>query len=376
MAESLLDHQRTHTCNELTISDVGKDVVLMGWVQSLRDHGGRRFVDLRDRFGITQIVFKPETDEQIHTLAHQLRSEWCIGIRGIVEDRKINGGAYNDRLATGTIEVDVKDLEIFAKSEALPFMIENNIETHEDKRLMHRVLDLRRPSLQHNFILRHKIVQTIRRYFDHNKFLELETPILVKYTPGGARNFLVPSRYMPGNFFALAESPQLFKQMFMMAGFDRYFQIVKCFRDEDLRGDRQPEFTQIDVEMSFATEEMVYALTEGLIKAIFNEALGLVLETPFRRMSHEEAMRRYGSDKPDIRFGMEHHDLTELLHRQDGANVPLFKETLESKGIIKALVVEARHSLSRAELEKLEEVVKSMGGMGLGRAKVGDNKTS
>lgn len=376
MARSLLEQQRTHTCNELRATDVGGETILMGWVQSLRDHGGRRFVDLRDRYGITQIVFKPETSEAIHTTAHQLRSEWCIGIRGVVEDRKANGGAYNERLPTGTIEVDVKELEVYSKSEPPPFLIEDRIDTHEDKRLGHRVLDLRRPALQQNFILRHKIMQTTRRYFDQNKFLELETPVLVKYTPGGARNFLVPSRYTPGSFFALAESPQLFKQMFMMAGLDRYFQIVKCFRDEDLRGDRQPEFTQIDVEMSFATEEMVYGITEGLIKAIFKETLGLELTTPFLRMTHDEAMRRYGSDKPDTRFGLEHVDLTEVLHQLDGAGVPLFKDTIESKGMIKAMVLESHHALSRAELDKLEEVVKSLGGKGLGRAKVADNGTN
>ncbi len=376
MAQSLLDQQRTHTCNDLRLHDVNKEVVLMGWVQSLRDHGGRRFVDLRDRYGITQIVFKPETSSELHTAAHMIRSEWCIGIRGVVEDRKENGGAYNERLATGTIEVDVKDLEVYSKSEAPPFLIEDRIDTHEDKRLTHRVLDLRRPALQQNFILRHKIMQTTRRYFDANKFLELETPVLVKYTPGGARNFLVPSRYTPGSFFALAESPQLFKQMFMMAGLDRYFQIVKCFRDEDLRGDRQPEFTQIDVEMSFATEEMVFAITEGLIKAVFKEAAGIDLATPFVRMTHDEAMARYGSDKPDTRFGLEHVDITALVHEHGGAGVPLFKDTIESKGMIKAMVVDARHVMSRAELDKLEEVVRSLGGKGLGRAKVSDGGTA
>lgn len=373
MAPSLLDRQRTHTCSELRSEDVNNEVVLMGWVQSLRDHGGRRFVDLRDRYGITQVVFKPETDEALHMLAHQLRSEWCIGIRGLVEDRKSNGGAYNDRLATGTIEVDVKEMEVYSKSDVPPFLIEDHIDTHEDKRLTHRVLDLRRPAVQQNFIMRHQIMQATRRYFDANQFLEIETPVLVKYTPGGARNFLVPSRYTPGSFFALAESPQLFKQMFMMAGLDRYFQIVKCFRDEDLRGDRQPEFTQIDVEMSFATEEMVFAITEGLIKAIFKAAIGLDLTTPFVRMTHDEAMRRYGSDKPDTRFGMEHVDLTAVLHELGGAGVPLFKDAIESKGMIKAMVIEARHAMSRADLDKLEEVVKQLGGKGLGRAKVSDN---
>lgn len=370
MPQSLLEQQRTHTCSDLRKEHLGQHVILMGWVQSLRDHGGRRFVDLRDRYGITQIVFKPESSESIHKLAHQLRSEWCIGIKGIVEDRVANGGAYNDRLATGAIEVDVQEIEVYAKSDVPPFLIEDSIETHEDKRLAHRVLDLRRPSMQKNFILRHKVVQAARRYFDHMNFLELETPMLVKYTPGGARNFLVPSRYAPGSFFALAESPQLFKQMFMMAGLDRYFQIVKCFRDEDLRGDRQPEFTQIDVEMSFATEEMIYAMTEGLIKSVFKAALGIDLKIPFVRMTYEEAMRRYGSDKPDTRFGMEHMDLTDLLHQHKGAGVPLFIDTLEKKGMIKAMVIKAEHALSRADLDKLEEVVKSLGGQGLGRAKI------
>lgn len=376
MSANLLKKQRTHTCGDLKGENVNNEVILMGWVQSLRDHGGRRFVDLRDRYGITQIVFKPETDSELHNLAHQLRSEWCIGIRGVVEDRVMNGGAYNDRLGTGRIEVDVKEMEVFSKSDVPPFLIEDKIDTHEDKRLSHRVLDLRRPSVQHNFIMRHKIMQATRKYFDENQFLELETPVLVKYTPGGARNFLVPSRYAPGSFFALAESPQLFKQMFMMAGLDRYFQIVKCFRDEDLRGDRQPEFTQIDVEMSFATEEMIFSMTEGLMKKIFKETLDLDLKTPFTRMSYDEAMRRYGSDKPDIRFAMEHVDLTDLIKSLDGAGVPLFKDTVDSNGMIKAMVIEASHNLSRADLDRLEEVVKQLGGKGLGRAKVSEAGTA
>lgn len=369
----LLEKKRTHTCDELRKANVGGEVILMGWVQSLRDHGGRRFVDLRDRYGITQIVFKPETDSKLHELAHSLRSEWCIGIAGIVEDRIANGGAYNDRLNSGTIEVDVKNLEIYSKSEAPPFLIEDSIDTSEDKRLAHRVMDLRRRSLQRNFIMRHKIAQATRRYFDANNFLEIETPVLVKYTPGGARNFLVPSRYTPGSFFALAESPQLFKQMFMMAGLDRYFQIVKCFRDEDLRGDRQPEFTQIDVEMSFATESMVQTIAEGLMKSIFKEAIGLDIKTPFQHMTYDEAMARYGCDKPDVRFGMEHVDLTSILRDLKGANVPFFTEVLEKKGMVKAMVVPEKHALSRADLDKLEEQVKQLGGLGLGRAKVSEN---
>ncbi len=375
MSTSLLDIQRTHTCNELNKQHIGQEIILMGFVQSLRDHGGRRFVDLRDRYGLTQIVFKPETSESLHILAHALRDEWCIGIKGIVQDRQSNGGSYNDRLSTGEIEVDVKELEIFSKSDALPFLIQDTIDTSEDKRLMNRVLDLRRPSLQKNFILRHKVMQAVRNYFSANNFLEIETPSLVKYTPGGARNFLVPSRYFAGSFYALAESPQLFKQMFMMAGFDRYFQIAKCFRDEDLRGDRQPEFTQIDVEMSFATEEMVFKVAEGMLKAVFKAALDIDLSLPFKRMSYDEAMLKYGCDKPDTRFDLRHYDLTSLLKELDGANVPFFKETLAKNGMIKAMKVDAQYALSRAELDKLEELVKQMGSLGLARAKVSENTT-
>ncbi len=373
MSLSLLEERRTHTCDDLRIADLAKEVILMGWVQSLRDHGGRRFIDLRDRYGITQIVFKPETNSILHEQAHLLRPEWCIGIKGIVEDRTKNGGAPNERLSTGAIEVDVKELIIFSKSDTAPFLIEDNIDTSEDKRLAHRVLDLRRRSLQQNFILRHKVTQSIRRYFDTNNFLEIETPTLVKYTPGGARNFLVPSRHIPGSFFALAESPQLFKQMFMMSGFDRYFQIARCYRDEDLRGDRQPEFTQVDVEMSFATESMVMDIAEGLIKTIFKQVLGLGLEEKFKRLTYNEAMDRYGSDKPDTRFGLEHLDLTNKIKSLNGAGVPLFISTLENGGIIKAMLIDSKYELSRTELDKLESLVKEMGGFGLGRAKVSDN---
>jgi aspartyl-tRNA synthetase len=348
----------------------------MGWVQSVRDHGGRRFIDLRDRYGITQIVFKPETNAQLHRSAHELRPEWCIGVIGMVEDRGANGGAPNPRLATGEVEIDVKELTIFSRSEVPPFAIEDQIDTGEEKRLMHRTLDLRRKSMQDNFLLRHKIAQSVRRYFDENSFLEIETPVLVKYTPGGARNFLVPSRHVPKSFFALAESPQLFKQMFMMSGFDRYFQIVKCFRDEDLRGDRQPEFTQIDVEMSFVDEAQIQRMMEGLMTRLFKEALGVELKAPFLRMTYDEAMARYGCDKPDTRFGLEHTDLTSLLAEIKGGGVPLFEQTLDKKGMIKAMVVPKQHELSRMELDKLEDIVKQLGGFGLGRARVAENGTA
>lgn len=376
MKQFLQKHRRSHTCNELSAANIGEQVVLCGWVQSMRDHGGRRFIDLRDRYGVTQIVFKPETDVAFHSQAHELRPEWCIGIVGLVEDRVVNGGAPNERLLTGHIEVDVKELHVFSHSEVPPFEIQDNIDTNEEKRLTHRTLDLRRPEMQKNFILRHRISQLVRNFFDANNFLEIETPAMVKYTPGGARNFLVPSRMHPGSFFALAESPQLFKQMFMMAGFDRYFQIVKCFRDEDLRGDRQPEFTQIDLEMSFITEEVIQGLIQKLIVQVFSETLGVQLKEPFDRMTYAEVMDKYGSDKPDRRFGLELINLTTVINENKGAGISLFEATLKDGGIIKAIKLDAKHALSRTEIDKLEEVVKQLGGGGLGRAKVsGDTWT-
>ena len=372
MSAFLKEHQRTHNNNQLNLESLGQEVILVGWVNSLRDHGGRRFVDLRDRWGLTQIVFKPETDAELHRKAHELRNEWCIGIRGVVEDRVKNGGSPNPKLHTGEIEVNVLEIEVFNAADVPPFQVEDDIETGEEKRLEYRTIDLRRPALQKNFILRHRVAQATRRYFDEHDFLEIETPMLVKYTPGGARNFLVPSRLNAGKFYALAESPQLYKQMFMMAGFDRYFQIVKCFRDEDLRGDRQPEFTQIDVELSFATEDTVQTLIEGLVARIFSDALGVEIPTPLLRMTYDEAMRRFGSDKPDLRFGLEHHDITDVVKAHQGGGVPLFEKTLENNGIVKAMVVPAKHSLSRTDVDKLEDVVKQLGGAGLGRAKVAE----
>ncbi len=373
---SLLARQRTHTANDLTLKNLGDEVVLMGWVQSNRDHHGRIFVDLRDRFGLTQLVFKPETSEALRDQAEKLGREFCIGIRGVVEDRVKNGGSPNPRLKTGEIEVSVLQMELFNSSVTPPFMIEDDIDTNEEKRLQYRTLDLRRPKLQKNLALRHRVMQATRAHFDAHQFLEMETPILVKYTPGGARNFLVPSRLNPGAFYALAESPQLYKQMFMMAGMDRYFQIVKCFRDEDLRGDRQPEFTQIDVEMSWATESVVQTNIEGLMQRIFTETIGVELKAPFQRMTYDEAMGRYGSDKPDLRFGLEHVNLTEALKALDGGGVALFKAALDAGGIIKAMVVPAKHELSRTEVDRLEDEVKKLGGRGLARARVGEDGKS
>ncbi|MBI5495891.1 MAG: aspartate--tRNA ligase [Deltaproteobacteria bacterium] len=364
-------HPRTHHNNELTRADVGRVVSLTGWVHSFRDHGGRRWVDLRDRNGLTQLVFKPEVDSALHESAHELRGEWVIGITGKVLDRTESGGSPNPKLKTGEIEVEVSAMEIFNRALTPPFLIEDDIDTAEEKRLKYRYLDLRRPQLQKNFLLRSRVNGVTRSYLERNGFLELETPYMVKYTPGGARNFLVPSRLNPGNFYALAESPQLYKQLFMVSGFDRYFQIVKCFRDEDLRGDRQPEFTQIDIELSFPTEKLVRTLIEGLIKEVFKAALDVDLPVPLPVMPYDEAMGRYGSDKPDTRFGLELTDLTEVCRKHDGGGVPLFKSTLGTKGhIIKALRIPAAHAPSRTELDKLEGDAKALGAAGLGRAKV------
>jgi aspartyl-tRNA synthetase len=254
--------KRTHTCGQLTANDLGKEVVLYGWVHNRRDHGGAVFIDLRDREGVTQVVFEEDVRPEVHALAGQLRLEWVVGIRGKVVSR---GGNVNPRLKTGEIEVHATDLEIFNRSEPTPFQIEDKVETAEEKRLQYRYLDLRRAPLQRTLMTRARVNHLTRNYFTDNRFLELETPFMVKYTPGGARNFLVPSRLNPGKFYALAESPQLFKQLYMIAGFDRYFQIVRCFRDEDLRLDRQPEFTQIDVEMSFVEQNDIFDVIEGLV---------------------------------------------------------------------------------------------------------------
>ena len=366
----LESHPRTHHNNQLTRADLDKTVVLYGWVHSLRDHGGRRWADLRDRRGLTQLVFKPEVHPTVHQTAHTLGREFCIGVVGKVLDRTASGGSPNPKLATGEVEVEVHQLEVFNGAETPPFLIEDNLDTAEEKRLKYRYLDLRRPALQKNFLMRHKVAQATRSYLDQHDFLELETPFMVKYTPGGARNFLVPSRLNPGQFYALAESPQLYKQLFMVSGFDRYFQITKCFRDEDLRGDRQPEFTQIDLEVSYATEGVIREIIEGLVKNIFKAALGRDLTTPFTVMPYDEAMRRFGSDKPDTRFGLELVDLTQLCTTHDGGGVPLFKSALDQKGIVKTLRIPAAHAPSRTELDKLEQEARGMGAGGLGRAKV------
>lgn len=360
------DRKRTHLCGTLRAEHIGQEVVLMGWVQSYRDLGGAVFIDLRDRTGLAQVVFE-QSNVVAHAIGDKLRSEWVVGIIGKVRSRGTNA---NTRMPTGEIEVVVDFVHVFNKSETPPFLVEDDVDTAEEKRLRYRFLDLRRPAIQRNLLMRSKMNQVTRRTLDELGFLELETPYMVKYTPGGARNFLVPSRLNPGQFYALAESPQLYKQLFMMAGYDRYFQIVKCFRDEDLRQDRQPEFTQIDLEMSFASMDDVQAVMEQVIGRMFREVLGVELPASFPRMTYDEAMRRYGSDKPDLRFGLEHTLLTDLVKAHDGGGVPLFKDALDQGGIVKAMRVPAEHKLSRTEIDKLEPEAKGVGAKGLGRAKV------
>ncbi len=391
MARFIDELKRTHYCNALRAADERREVVLFGWVASYRDHGGCVFVDLRDREGITQIVFDPdlsghgEAPRQAHEIARALRSEWVIGVRGVVVSR---GANTNPRLPTGEIEVHAVEVTVFNKSETPPFEIADDLDTGEEKRLQYRYLDLRRAPFQRTLRVRHRINQVVRRYFDEQGFLELETPILVKYTPGGARNFLVPARTAAGKFYALAESPQLFKQLYMVAGFDRYFQIVKCFRDEALRLDRQPEFTQIDVEMSFVNQDDVFGVMEGMIVKVWKEVLGVDLTTlypdgRFPRMPFEEAMGTYGNDKPDLRFGLPHAELTDLVVDHGGGGVPFWKPIAEKFAsgayrrdlpaeIVKVLRVPAElaSQLSRTEVDKLEDFVKGMGAKGLARAKV------
>ncbi len=363
---------RTHRAGELRAAHIGSNVVLMGWVATRRDHGGRVFIDLRDRSGISQVVFGPDVDAAAHQLAGELRGEFCVAVRGRVISRGENA---NNKLPTGELEVEALQLHIFSRSETPPFEITDDCDAGEQVRLKYRYLDLRRPALQKNFILRSNLYRATREHFHGEGFLEIETPFMVKYTPGGARNFLVPSRLNPGHFYALAESPQIFKQLFMVAGMDRYFQIVRCFRDEDLRLDRQPEFTQIDVEMSFVNEEQIFVTMEGLICRIWKELLGVDLPRPFHRIPYDEAMGKYGVDKPDLRFDLQLTDVTAVLKEHDGGGVPLFKGALDANGIVKALRVPAKEaaSLSRTEADKLEEFVKGFGARGLARAKVGDN---
>jgi aspartyl-tRNA synthetase len=364
MASFLEKYRRSHTCGALRASDVDARVILTGWVANYRDHGGLVFIDLRDREGVTQVVFDPGLSENAHRLAGELRSEHCIGIVGKVVSR---GGNKNDNLATGAIEVWADELEIFSKAETPPFPVEDKLDTNEALRLKYRYLDLRRPKLQKNLIARSQITTTVRSYLASNRFLEIETPFMVKYTPGGARNFLVPSRLNPGSFYALAESPQIFKQLLMVAGYDRYFQIVRCFRDEDLRLDRQPEFTQIDIEMSFIDEVQLQTTIEGMIAALWKDVLGLEVTLPMRRMTYAEAMEKYGVDKPDLRLDLVLCDVTAPC-KTSGFRV--FEGVVNGGGIVKCLRVPDGEKLSRSALDGLTDFAKQFGIKGVAFARV------
>lgn len=359
MAETLQGLRRTHYAGTLRASHIGEEVVLCGWVQRQRDLGQLIFVDLRDRSGIAQLAFDSDTPREVFEKAFSVRSEYVLAAKGVVRERS----SKNPELPTGNIEIAVTELRILNKAETPPFDIVENSQTSELLRLKYRYLDLRRPDLQRNLMLRHKIAKTARDYFDENGFLEIETPMLIRSTPEGARDFLVPSRVHPGEFYALPQSPQLYKQLCMVAGLDRYVQLARCFRDEDQRASRQPEFTQIDVEMSFVDVEDVLAMGEGLMKRLFSEVLGAEITLPLPRLTYTEAMNRYGSDKPDTRFGMELQDVSETVR---GCGFGVFSGAVEAGGMVGAIVAEGGASvLSRKEMDKLTEMVRGIGAKGL-----------
>lgn len=358
--------QRTEYCGLVGPAYVGKPVVLMGWVHRRRDHGGLIFVDLRDREGVVQTVFNPELHPQAHEVARRMRSEFVVAISGTVQTRP--PGTENAALATGAIEVVVEEAHILNEAKPPVFPIEEQTDVAEEIRLTYRYLDLRRPSMLRNLRLRHKASQAIRDYLDRHGFVEVETPVLTRSTPEGARDYLVPSRLNPGEFYALPQSPQLFKQLLMVAGIDRYYQIVRCFRDEDLRADRQPEFTQIDLEMSFVDREDVLSVTEGLVAALFEAAGRPSISRPFPRLTYREAIDRFGLDAPDTRFGMELADLTELLR---GAEAKAFAEPIAQGGVVKGMNAKGCGSFSRAQIDALVDAAKSFGAKGLAWFKVG-----
>ena len=364
MSQFISKDKRTHYCGSLSESDDGKEVVLMGWVHRRRDHGGVIFVDLRDREGIVQIVFNPEAGESVHGEAHKIRSEYVLAVKGKV--RKRPEGMSNPELKTGQVEVLISDLEILNDSKTPPFSFDDE-DISENIRLKYRYLDLRRPAIQKNLFLRSRLAAATRRYFEENGFIEVETPFLTKSTPEGARDYLVPSRINKGTFYALPQSPQIFKQLLMVSGFDRYYQIVKCFRDEDLRADRQPEFTQIDVEMSFVTEEDIMQMMEGLMAAIFKACLGKELVLPLPRLTYADAISRYGKDNPDVRFGMEIRDITDIVRN---SGFKLFAEVAAQGGVIKAINANQASGLSRKDLDGLADFVAIYGAKGLAWAKV------
>jgi aspartyl-tRNA synthetase len=353
---------RTHTCGELRLNDKGTDVILCGWIQKTRDHGGMTFIDIRDRYGLTQLVFNMETNSVLCETARKLGREFVIQVKGMVEERSNK----NPKMPTGEIEINATELNILSRSELPPFTIEDNTDGGEELRMKYRYLDLRRSPVRNNIILRHKVAQEVRKYMDAQGFIEIETPVLIKSTPEGARDFVVPSRLQPGTFYALPQSPQTFKQLLMVAGFDKYFQIVKCFRDEDLRADRQPEFSQIDCEMSFVEQNDILVTFEGLAKYLFHELKNVEFREPFPRLNYEDAINFYGSDKPDLRFEMKIRDFTKVVK---GQNFLVF----DSAEYIGAICAEGCSEFSRKQLDELTEFVKKpqIGAKGLVYVKYG-----
>ncbi|MDH3329254.1 MAG: aspartate--tRNA ligase [Desulfobulbaceae bacterium] len=367
--DSLGTLRRTHTCNELRSDNLNQEVILMGWVLRRRDHGGVIFIDLRDRWGITQVVFNPEFNSTVHAKAHQIRSEWVLAVRGIVHSRPAD--MENTKLATGAIEVLVNELRILNSSETPPFPLDEDTEISDNLRLQYRYLDLRRPEMAKNLIMRHKAVQATRNYLDQNNFLEIETPMLTRSTPEGARDYLVPSRVNQGKFYALPQSPQLFKQLLMIAGMDRYYQVVRCFRDEDLRADRQPEFTQIDMEFSFVEEDDIIRVTEGMIEVIFKAVSGIDVKPPFKHMTYGEAMQRFGTDRPDTRFDLELVDLTDTLR---GCGFKVFSSTIDGGGAVKAINAKGCATFSRKDLDDLTEYACRFGARGMAWIKIKEDE--
>ena len=359
--------KRTHTCGELRSEHIGQKVILMGWVSKRRDHGGLIFIDLRDRYGITQIVFDPQRGERVLDLAKQLRAEFVIAIRGDVVQRP--QGMNNPKIATGETEVEAAELTILNRSETPPFEISDRLDVAEETRLRYRYLDLRRPEMQKNLMIRHKVYQITRKFFDSQGFIEIETPFLMKSTPEGARDYLIPSRNHKGKFYALPQSPQIYKQLLMIAGMDKYFQIVKCFRDEDLRADRQPEFTQIDVEMSFVDQEDIFNVIEQFMKTVFGELFHKNIPTPFPRVSYDEAIAHYGTDRPDLRFGMEIKDVTHLV---SNCEFKIFSQTAQQGGCICGLNLKGCGHYTRKRMDELNQYMTELGAKGIVQIKVGE----
>lgn len=368
----MFDYRRTHDCGTLRKEHIGQKVTLSGWVNRRRDHGGLIFIDLRDRFGLTQIVFDPEKNPIAHTSGEKLRSEWVISVKGTVIPRQ--PGMANPKLSTGDIEVEIEEIEVLSKAKTPPFSIsDDDIEVNEELRLKYRYLDIRRGDIAKKLIQRHRAMMVTRQYLDKQNFLEIATPILGKSTPEGARDYLVPSRVYPGTFYALPQSPQIFKQLLMVSGMDRYFQIAQCFRDEDLRADRQPEFTQVDIEMSFGVPDDLMKIIEGLVKTLFKECKDIDIQTPFRRIPHHECMERFGCDRPDMRFGMELIRLDAIASR---STFSVFQDQIKEGGVVKGLLVKGGSDISRKGIDDYTDFVGRLGIKGLAWMKFQEGKLS